>query len=60
MVRQNGKEVQDVVDPDEGHGFQRPENRLHFYPLVEQLLAKHVGGRAEPLADVKGHTGRVK
>lgn len=59
-MRKNGKEVQYVVYPDEGHGFQRPENRLHFYALVEQFLAKHVGGRAEPLGDVKGHSGQIK
>jgi dipeptidyl aminopeptidase/acylaminoacyl peptidase len=60
-MRKNGKEVQYVVYPDEGHGFQRPENRLHFFAVAEQFLAKHLpGGRAEPLGEVKGHTGQIK
>jgi dipeptidyl aminopeptidase/acylaminoacyl peptidase len=59
-MRKNNQEVQYVVYPDEGHGFARPENRLHFYALAEQFLAKHIGGRAEPVGDVKGATGQVK
>ena len=59
-MRKNGKEVEYVVYPDEGHGFQRPENRLHFFAVTEQFLAKHLGGRAEPLGDVKGHSGVMK
>ncbi len=52
--------VEYVVYPDEGHGFVRPENRLHFFALTEQFLAKHLGGRAEPIGDIKGHSGLVK
>lgn len=37
-----------VLYPDEGHGFQRPQNRLSFYAVTEAFLAKHLGGRAEP------------
>jgi dipeptidyl aminopeptidase/acylaminoacyl peptidase len=59
-MRKNKKEVQYVLYPDEGHGFARPENRLHFYALAEQFLAKHVGGRAEPVGEIKGHSGQVK
>ena len=60
-MRKNGKEVQYVVYPDEGHGFQRPENRLHFFAVAEQFLAKHLpGGRAEPVGEVKGHSGQIK
>ncbi len=59
-MRKNGKEVQYVVYPDEGHGFARPENRLHFFAIAEQFLAKHLGGRAEPLGDVKGTSGQIK
>lgn len=59
-MRKNGKEVQYVVYPDEGHGFARPENRLHFFAVAEQFLAKHLGGRAEPVGDLKGHTGEMK
>ena len=34
---------------DEGHGFARPENRFAFYAITEAFLAKHLGGRAEPI-----------
>jgi dipeptidyl aminopeptidase/acylaminoacyl peptidase len=54
------KEVQYVVYPDEGHGFARPENRLHFFAVAEEFLAKHLGGRFEPIGDLKGHSGQMK
>jgi len=38
-----------VLYPDEGHGFARPQNRLSFYAVAEAFLAKHLGGRAEPI-----------
>jgi dipeptidyl aminopeptidase/acylaminoacyl peptidase len=59
-MRTNGKEVKYVVYPDEGHGFARPENRLHFFAVAEEFLAKHLGGRFEPVGDIKGHTGQIK
>lgn len=37
--------------PDEGHGFQRPENRLAFYAVMEGFLAQCLGGRAENVKD---------
>lgn len=41
--------------PDEGHGFARPENRISFYALAEQFLAKVLGGRAQPIdGDLEG------
>jgi dipeptidyl aminopeptidase/acylaminoacyl peptidase len=47
-MRKNGKPVEYIVFPDEGHGFARPENRLKFYAAAESFLAKYLGGRAEP------------
>jgi dipeptidyl aminopeptidase/acylaminoacyl peptidase len=47
-MRQNGKQVEYIIFPDEGHGFARPENRLIFYAAAEPFLAKYLGGRAEP------------
>ncbi len=35
--------------PDEGHGFRNVHNRLSFYAIVEQFLAKVLGGKAEPI-----------
>jgi dipeptidyl aminopeptidase/acylaminoacyl peptidase len=46
-MRKNGKNVEYIVFPDEGHGFARPENRLIFYAAAEPFLAKYLGGRAE-------------
>jgi len=38
-----------LLFPDEGHGFIKPENRLAFYRAVEKFLARHMGGRQEPI-----------
>jgi len=44
-----------VLYADEGHGFARPENRLSFYAIAEAFLAKHLGGKYEPIGkDFKG------
>jgi dipeptidyl aminopeptidase/acylaminoacyl peptidase len=40
-----------VYYPDEGHGFRRPENRRSFTAVAEMFLAKHLGGRCEPVGD---------
>ncbi len=45
-----------VLFPDEGHGFARPENKLAFNGVAEAFLAKHLGGRVEPLEDTSGST----
>jgi len=52
-MRKNGKPVEYIVFPDEGHGFARPENRLKFYAAAELFLAKYLGGRAEPPSEVE-------
>ena len=59
-IRDKKREVQYVVYPDEGHGFARPENRLQFFAISEEFLAKHLGGRAEPAGEIKGATGVMK
>lgn len=38
-----------VLFPDEGHGFARPENNLSFFAVTDLFLAKHLGGRSEPI-----------
>jgi dipeptidyl aminopeptidase/acylaminoacyl peptidase len=50
-IRNNGKIVEYLVFPDEGHGFARPENNLIYYAAVEQFLAKYLRGRAEPVSE---------
>jgi len=37
--------------PDEGHGFARPDNNIAFMAMAEAFLARHLGGRAEPIGD---------
>jgi dipeptidyl aminopeptidase/acylaminoacyl peptidase len=49
-----------VLFPDEGHGFARPVNNIAFNAVTEQFLAKHLGGRAEPIGDaIKQSTAKV-
>src|SRR5262249_60467588 len=44
-----------VLFPDEGHGFQRPENRIAFYAVAETFLAQHLGGVVQPIgSDFQG------
>ena len=38
-----------VLFPDEGHGFQRPENSKAFFAVSEGFLAQCLGGRAQPI-----------
>jgi acetyl esterase/lipase len=40
-----------VTFADEGHGFVRPENRLAFYAVVEAFLARHLGGKMQPVGN---------
>jgi dipeptidyl aminopeptidase/acylaminoacyl peptidase len=55
-ARRNGKPVEYLLFPDEGHGLARPENRLKFYAAAEQFLAQHLGGRAEPPSPAEDFT----
>ncbi len=58
-MQKANKPVEYVLYPDEGHGFARPENRLHFFAIAEEFLAKYLGGRFEPMGDIQGHSGIV-
>lgn len=40
-----------ITFPDEGHGFVRPANRLAFNGVAEAFLAKHLGGRYQPIGN---------
>jgi dipeptidyl aminopeptidase/acylaminoacyl peptidase len=42
-----------VVFPDEGHGFNRPENNLAFFAVAEAFLSVHIGGRYQPIDDAE-------
>lgn len=47
----SGVPVTYLLYPDEGHGLVRPENRLAFFARAETFLARHLGGRCEPIRD---------
>ena len=40
-----------VLYADEGHGFQRPENKLSFNAVAETFLAQCLGGAYQPVGD---------
>ncbi|MCC5785970.1 MAG: S9 family peptidase [Phycisphaerales bacterium] len=42
-------EVTYLLFPNEGHGLRTPENMLAFIACAEAFLARHLGGRAEPI-----------
>ena len=46
-VRDNGKPVEYLVAPDEGHGFARPINNLAMITAIEQFFPKYPGGRSQ-------------
>jgi dipeptidyl aminopeptidase/acylaminoacyl peptidase len=50
-MRDKGLPVTYAVYPDEGHGFVRPENRLSFHAIAEAFLARHLGGRYQPVGN---------
>lgn len=56
----SGKPVEYIVYSDEGHGFARPENRLHFYSKTEEFLARYLGGRCEAEGEIEGHSGTIR
>ena len=37
--------------PDEGHGFQKPENSQAFYAVAESFLGNCLKGRVQPIGD---------
>jgi dipeptidyl aminopeptidase/acylaminoacyl peptidase len=59
-MKKAGLPVQYVIYTDEGHGFARPENNLHFYAITEEFLAKHLGGKYEQMGEQTGHSAIVK
>lgn len=59
-MKKKGIPVTYVLYPDEGHGFARPENRMSFYAVTEAFLAKHLGGKVQPVGeDFKGSTIQI-
>lgn len=40
-----------LLYPEEGHGFDRPENNISFFAVSEAFLAQHLGGKYQPIDD---------
>ncbi len=40
-----------VLYPDEGHGFDRPENDISFYAICELFLSQHLGGQHQAIGE---------
>jgi dipeptidyl aminopeptidase/acylaminoacyl peptidase len=60
-LKNRGVPVTYITFSDEGHGFARPENRLAFCGVAEAFLAKHLGGRSQPVGgDFAGSTLKVE
>jgi dipeptidyl aminopeptidase/acylaminoacyl peptidase len=59
-MKARGLPVTYALYPDEGHGFARPQNSLSFYAIAEGFLARHLGGRFEPIGrDFEGSSVQV-
>ena len=60
-LKQRGVPVTYVTFADEGHGFVRPANRLAWSAVAEAFLAKHLGGRYQPIEnDLEGSSLKVE
>jgi dipeptidyl aminopeptidase/acylaminoacyl peptidase len=59
-LRDAKREVVYVMYPDEGHGWGRPENNYDYYGRIENFLAAHLGGRAEPFTKVEGTSAELR
>ena len=44
-ARENGVPTQYLVAPEEGHGFQKEDNRLAVAARLERFFGEHLGGR---------------
>jgi len=60
-LKQRNVPVTYITFADEGHGFVRPQNRMAFSAVTEAFLAKHLGGRYQPIEnDFAGSTLKVE
>ena len=50
-MRANNIPVTYLLYPDEGHGFAKPQNRISFYAMAEEFLAKCLNGKFEPVGE---------
>ncbi len=50
-MKANNIPVTYALYPDEGHGFQKPENSISFAAVSEQFLGDCLGGRVQPIGN---------
>lgn len=55
-LKQRGLEPSVFIAPDEGHGFQKLDNRIYFYERCTAFLEETIGGRA-PAATTMNESG---
>jgi dipeptidyl aminopeptidase/acylaminoacyl peptidase len=48
-LKEKGIPVAYLLYPDEDHRFAQPENNIAFRAVAKNFLARHLGGRAEPI-----------
>lgn len=59
-MQQKGIPVTYLLYPEEGHGFDRPANKISFFAVTEAFLSEHLGGKYEPIGgDFEGANFRV-
>ena len=50
-----------IVYPDEGHGFQKPANRISYIAFAEAFFARHLGGDFEAAGrDLDGSSHEIR
>jgi len=50
-----------IVYPDEGHGFNKPPNRISYIAIAEAFFARHLGGACEAIVeDLEGSSHEVR
>jgi len=60
-MQAKGIPVTYVVYPDEGHGFEKPGNRLAYHAIAEAFFARHLGGALEPTGeDLKDSSHEIR
>ena len=58
-LERNNKPYEWVVYNDEGHGFNKMENKVDFYRRIDAFLAKNLAPRTSPQADAAVRRGEA-
>jgi dipeptidyl aminopeptidase/acylaminoacyl peptidase len=58
-LQKKGNEVVYFYYPEEVHDYQYPESWISFWAITEPFLARHLGGKTQPLGDDLKNAGLV-